>query len=431
MFTGTPAEILTIGDELCRGEIVDTNAAWLGERLTELGLHVRWRSSTTDEATDMEAAFRQAGGRAEVVVCSGGLGPTDDDRTVDVVSRLLGVEPQSDPAHHQRMVERFGARGFEVTPNNLRQVRVPGGADVLPNSAGLAPGFAVRLGRAELYCAPGVPREMKAIWQESIAPRLAGRAGGVHTAKRVWRVAGMGESHVDHKLRGLLEGVPDATLHFRIAYPENLVTVVVRRGNAAEARAMIERLDGEVRARLGGAVYGIDDQTLAQVIGDKLRARKETLATAESCTGGLIGDLLTDVPGSSDYYRGGAVAYSNALKQSLLGVRRETLEAHGAVSEACVREMAEGARERLGASWAIAVSGIAGPGGGTVDKPVGLVHYAVAGPSVNEARKLSWPTERRLVKQLAAFAALNLLDKLLTPERAGAPDTLLDRKGRA
>jgi nicotinamide-nucleotide amidase len=430
MYTPAAAEILTIGDELCRGEIVDTNAAWLAERLTEVGLHVRWKSSTTDDEGDMETAFRQAGTRADVAVCSGGLGPTDDDRTVDVVARLLGVEPRVDESHRVRMVERFNQRGFEVTPNNLRQVRVPRGADVLRNSAGLAPGFAVAFGRATLFCTPGVPREMKAIWEEEIAPRLSEYRRGVRTAKRVWRVAGMGESHVDHKLRGLTDGLEGATLHFRIAYPENLVTVVVRRKDAAEARAEIERLDGEVRARLGGAVYGIDDQTLPQVIGGKLRARGELLAVAESCTGGLIGDLITDVPGSSEWFRGGVVAYSNALKQSLLGVREETLAKHGAVSEECVREMAQGARSRADAAWAIAVSGIAGPSGGTPEKPVGLVHYAVAGPSGTEARRLSWPTERRLVKQLAAFAALNLLDKQLSPERAGAPDTLVERKAQ-
>ncbi len=260
MFTPAAAEILTIGDELNRGEIVDTNSAWIAERLTELGLHVRWRTSTTDDEGDMEAAFRQAGARAKVIVCSGGLGPTDDDRTVDVVSRVVGVAPAIDEFHHQKMRERFASRGFELTPNNLHQVRVPAGADVLHNRAGLAPGFRVRLDGADLYCTPGVPREMKSIWEHEIAPRLASARGGdfPSTARRVWRVAGMGESHVDHRLRGLLDGIPGATLHFRIAYPENLVTVVARRAAQADADAVIAALDGEVRKRLGGAVYGID-----------------------------------------------------------------------------------------------------------------------------------------------------------------------------
>jgi nicotinamide-nucleotide amidase len=272
--------------------------------------------------------------------------------------------------------------------------------------------------RAELFVTPGVPREMKRIFDDEIEPRLRRLAGdsAVATARRVWRVAGLGESHVDHRLRGLLDGPPPiegATLHFRIAFPENLVTVVVRRGSQAEADAELERLDGEVRARLGEHVYGTADETLARAIGARLRERGETLATAESCTGGLIGDLVTDVPGSSDYYRGGVVAYSNDLKRELLGVRAETLAASGAVSEECVREMAEGARRTLGAAWAVAVSGVAGPSGGTAEKPVGLVHFAVAGPAGTEARKLLWPSERRMVKQLAAQAALFLLYRQL------------------
>src|SRR5579883_2445125 len=422
MYTSRAAEILTVGDELTRGEIVDTNAAWLAERLTLLGLHVRWHSSTTDDAGDLREAFRLAAARADVVVCSGGLGPTEDDRTVDVASELLGVAPAIDEAHREKMRARFEERGFALTPNNLRQVRIPSGSEPLPNRAGLAPGFRARMimngHAAELFAMPGVPREMRRIFEEEVEPRLRARLAGegaapVAVAKRVWRAAGIGESHVDHRLRGLLDGIEGATLHFRIAFPENLVTVVVRRATAAEAEAVLDRLDGEVRARLGEHVYATGDETLPAAIGARLRALGATLATAESCTGGLIGDLLTDVPGSSDYYRGGVVAYANAIKERLLGVRPETLAASGAVSEPCVREMAEGARRAIGADWAIAVSGIAGPGGGSDEKPVGLVHFAVAGPRGTEARRLLWPGERRMVKQLAAHAALFFLYKEL------------------
>ena len=419
MSTSPSAEILTIGDELCRGEIIDTNSAWLAERLTDLGFHVRWRSSTTDDPADMEAALRQAAARAKVVVTSGGLGPTEDDRTVDVLAKILGVSPVADPAALARMEHRFAERGFQITPNNQRQVRVPAGADAIANRVGLAPGFRARLGGSDVFVMPGVPREMKAIWEEGVDARLravlaeAGRSiPGV--ARRLWRVAAMGESHVDHRLRGLLDGVPDASLHFRIAYPENLVTVVARRPTAAEAEAVLDRLDPEVRARLGDNMYGVGDETLPAAVGRKLRERRESAATAESCTGGLIGDLLTDVPGSSDYYRGGVVAYSNDLKTRLLGVSEATLREHGAVSEACVREMAAGMQKAAGSTWAVATSGIAGPGGGTPDKPVGLVHFAVAGPEGVEARRLVWPNERRMVKQMAAHATLFLLYRQLT-----------------
>jgi len=403
-------EIVTIGDELNRGEIIDTNSSWLAERLTSLGAYVRWRTSVTDDAKDMTAALEQACARADLVVTSGGLGPTDDDRTVDVVSALAGVEPVQDAAHFEKMRLAYGARGFRLTPNNLRQVRVPAGAEVLTNAKGAAPGFAVALGRARIYSMPGVPREMKAIFEDHVAPRVAAAVGGTEPLKRTWRVAGMGESHVDHALAGLVDGLEGVTLHYRIAYPENLVTVVVRRDDAA---AVVERLDAEVRTRLGDHVYATGDTTLAEVIGRRLVARDATLAVAESCTGGLIGQLVTAVPGSSRYFVGGVISYSNALKRELLDVKAETLESHGAVSEPTVLEMADGVRARTGAGWGVAVSGIAGPDGGTPDKPVGTVFVAVTSASVRQSRKLFWPTERELVRQLAAHAALHLLYKTL------------------
>ncbi len=408
------AEVLTIGDELNRGEIVDTNSSWLSERLTSLGAHVRWRTSVTDDIADIDSALRQAASRASVVVCSGGLGPTDDDRTVDVMAGVLGVAPANEPEHEARMRARFAERSFTLTPNNLRQVRIPTGAAVLQNRKGLAPGFHAHHQKADFYFMPGVPREMKPMFDSEVAPSLTARLGaGPKVARRTWRVAGKGESHVDHALAGLMDGVADATLHFRILYPENLVTVIVRRPEQAEADALLARLDEEVRRRLGDHVYGIDDETLAQAVGRRLIARGHTLSVAESCTGGLVGQLVTAVPGSSRYFNGGVIAYANSVKSSLLDVNAALLEREGAVSETVVVEMAEGARRVIGSEWAIAVSGIAGPDGGTPEKPVGTVQVAVVGPSVRETRKLSWPGEREQVRLIAAFSALHLLYKLL------------------
>src|SRR2546423_13290784 len=200
-------EIVTIGDELNRGEIIDTNSSWLAERLPALGAYVRWRTSVTDDAKDMTAALQVACARANVVVTSGGLGPTDDDRTVDVVSALAGVEPVQDAAHFDKMRVRYAERGFRLTPNNLRQVRVPKGAEVLANAKGAAPGFGVGVGRARVYSMPGVPREMKAIFDDHVASRILAAVGGTQPLKRTWRVAGMGESHVDHALAGLVDGL--------------------------------------------------------------------------------------------------------------------------------------------------------------------------------------------------------------------------------
>jgi nicotinamide-nucleotide amidase len=409
------AEVLTIGDELNRGEIVDTNSSWLAEQLTALGAHVRWRSSVTDDTPDLEAAVRTAAARAHVVICSGGLGPTEDDRTVDVVARLCGVDAVGEPAHEQRMRARFEERNFKLTPNNLRQVRVPSGSTVLANKKGLAPGFRVELGDAELYFMPGVPREMKTMFLDEVATRIAGRAGDhARAVRRTWRVAAMGESHVDHALAGVLDGVDDATLHYRIAFPENLVTIVVRRAHEPEARAELERLDGEVRRRLGQHLYGVDDETLPEVVGARLRAARATLAVAESCTGGLVGELVTRVPGSSEYFKGGVVSYADAAKRALLAVGEETLRAHGAVSAATVTEMAAGARRAFDADYALAVSGIAGPGGGSTEKPVGTVWLAVAGPDgATETRHLYWPGDREQVRQIAAYGALFMLYRRL------------------
>ncbi|MCU1278535.1 MAG: competence/damage-inducible protein CinA [bacterium] len=403
-------EIVTIGDELNRGEIIDTNSSWLAERLTSLGAYVRWRTSVTDDARDMTEALERACARAGVVVTSGGLGPTDDDRTVDVISALAGVAPVQEPAHFDKMRVRYAERGFRLTPNNLRQVRVPAGAEVLANSKGAAPGFGVAVGSARVYSMPGVPREMKAIFDEHVASRVAAAVGGTQPMKRTWRVAGMGESHVDHALSGLVDGLDGVTLHYRIAFPENLVTVMVRRDDAA---AVVERLDAEVRARLGDHVYATGDATLAEVVGRRLLADKATLAVAESCTGGLVGQMLTAVPGSSRYFVGGVIAYADELKRALLDVKAETLAQHGAVSEPTVLEMADGARARTGATWAIAVTGIAGPDGGSEEKPVGTVFIAATSATVRQARRLFWPAERELVRQLSAHAALHLLFKML------------------
>jgi nicotinamide-nucleotide amidase len=407
-------EICTIGDELNRGEIVDTNSSWLAERLTALGAYVRWRTSVTDEAADMETALRTAAGRAQLVVCSGGLGPTEDDRTVDVASKLIVKEPCVEPEHEQRMRRRFAERGFRLTPNNMRQVRVPDGAEVLPNKNGLAPGFGVALDNAQLFFMPGVPREMKPMFDDFVAPRVTALVGSGRPRMRTWRAVGIGESHVDHALKGLIDGISNATLHFRIAYPENLVTVVVRRESEAEADAILERLDGEVRARLGEHLYGTGDTTLAEAVGQKLLAHKATIAVAESCTGGLVGQLLTAVPGSSRYFVGGIISYSNQLKEQLLGVAHETLMMHGAVSEPTVIEMADGARKVTGANLAVAISGVAGPDGGTPEKPVGTVFICVSGDGIREVRKLFWPTDRELVRTLAAFSSLHLVFQILS-----------------
>ncbi|HTM20245.1 MAG TPA: competence/damage-inducible protein A [Kofleriaceae bacterium] len=413
------AEILTIGDELCRGEIVDTNSAWLAEQLWDLDVTVAWMTSCRDEPADMRRAFTDAVGRAELVLVSGGLGPTEDDLTVDVVAELAGVPAVEDEASRRRMEERYAAMSFRVTPNNLRQVRVPRGARVLGNPAGAAPAFEVGLGGVPVVCMPGIPRELHAIFERSLRDRVielreAAGERAERIARRVFRVFGMGESHIAAALAGVLGGEPGASLHYQVKFPETLVKVVVRSRDPGESRARLDAIDARVRAALGPRLYGTDDDSLPAALGRALTAAGATLATAESCTGGMAGELITTVPGSSRWYVGGAVTYADREKVRQLGVREDTLATHGAVSEACVVEMARGVRERCAADWGVAISGIAGPDGGTPDKPVGTVWLAVAGPGERlETRKVNWPGARDQVRTLAAWSALGLVLRAL------------------
>lgn len=415
------AEILTIGDELCRGEIVNTNASWLAARLWDMDVHVAWMTSCRDDRSDMRAALQAAAGRAQLVLVTGGLGPTEDDLTVDVVAELLGVEPEVHQPSLDKMAARFARAQFRLTPNNLRQVRAPAGARVLGNPAGLAPAFEVALGGATVVCAPGVPRELHAIWDDALVARVSELRGdaGERLAKRIFHVFGMGESHISTALAGAIDDVAGASIHYQVKYPETLVKIVVRDRDAAAAAARLEVIDGRVRERLGDKMYGVGAATLAGVLGDALGGAGATLATAESCTGGWVGKLITDVPGSSAYYVGGAVTYADAEKVRWLGVREATLAAHGAVSVECVREMAAGAQRAFGADYAVAVSGVAGPGGGTDAKPVGTVWLAAVGPDGAAIdRMLSWPGEREQIRELSAHAALALVLRLVKGMRA-------------
>jgi nicotinamide-nucleotide amidase len=424
------AEILTIGDELCRGEIVDTNSSTLAARLWDLSITTRWMTSCNDDATDIATALTQAVARADLVVCSGGLGPTEDDLTVDVVARLAEVEPVVDEPARARLeswfAQRLIPRGSTPTPETvaipvtsllLRQVRVPAGARAYPNTAGLAPAFEVPVRGVPVICLPGFPREIQAILETSLERRfveLRDAAGEVERiARRIYRVFGRGESQISQACRGLVDGVPGASIHYQVKFPETLVKLVVRDRDGDAAAGRLAELDVGIRDRLHGFLYGVGGETLVERTVRRLIEAGKTVATAESCTGGMIGELLTRRPGSSQAFLGGAITYSNAEKIRQLGVAADTLASHGAVSEQTVREMALGARQRFGADLAVAVSGVAGPDGGSPDKPVGTVWLALATEREVITRKLGWPGARDQIRLLASWWALQLIDEAI------------------
>jgi nicotinamide-nucleotide amidase len=415
------AAILAIGDEVLRGEVVDSNAAFLSDRLFDVGYDVRAHRVASDEPADILAAIAGLSREASVVVATGGLGPTEDDRTVDVVCKLLGVGTVEHAPSLAAMKQRFSAHGFDLTPNNLRQVRIPAGAQALSNPAGIAPGFSVRIGDAEAYFLPGIPREMASIFAAECMPRLVQRLeqhGVPRAAVRTFHVYGMGESHIDHRLVGLVENIPDTTVHFRTAAPENHVKVVVRTGDLAKSQAVLEQVDHDLRKRIGQGIYGVDGETFPMVVGRVLREAGATLAFAESCTGGYAGQLVTSEPGASDFFLGGVMAYSNDVKVNLLGVPAELLSEHGAVSEPCARAMAEGLRKVTNATLAIAITGVAGntmdgrphvvPSTKPSDKPVGTVCFAVAGPRPTKATNKLFSGDRERIRKAAAYFALDL-----------------------
>lgn len=409
---GVKAEIVTIGDELCRGEITDTNAQNLAAALWLEGVTCAWITSCRDDAADIREAVTTAARRAGAVIVSGGLGPTSDDLTVDVMSALCATEPEIEPEAHRRMADRYAAMGRTIGPHNERQVRIPGTARALTNPVGAAPGFEVTVEGTPVFCLPGVPAELLAIFSAHVSPRIAAIGGEALNRRREhsYRVFGLGESDVAAALATMdHDGL---AVHYRVAFPEIVVKVVTRGENAA---ARLAAADATIRERLGQRVVkgGVPEATVASVMD-----AGHTLATAESCTGGLAGQLITRVAGASAIYRGGIIAYHNDAKRALLGVSEDTLRTHGAVSAECAGEMAHGAKTRLAADWGVAITGVAGPSGGTADKPVGTVFIAAAGPQGEiPARRLLWPGPRESVRRFAAYCALDLVRRALEKDQ--------------
>lgn len=408
------AVILSIGDELALGQTVDTNTAYLAAKLAELGMWTLYHQTMADDQALIAGAITRATDSAELVLITGGLGPTRDDLTRQALAQAMGVELKEDAQSLEAINAFFSGRGKALTEANRVQALLPDGSEGIPNAKGTAPGIQAAMGKAMVFVMPGVPFEMRAMYDTSVLPAITGNAGvGPAILTTKVNTFGLGESSVGQLIGDLMDRDRNPTVGTTVA--NGIVSVRIRSEftDAIEARTHLDATVKEVEQRLGPIVFGRDEQTIAGTLLDVLRNRKLMIATAESCTGGLIGKMLTDVAGSSDVYAGGWVTYTNEMKQAMLGVSAEVIDTHGAVSGQTVCAMAAGALERSGADIALSVSGIAGPGGGTPDKPVGTVWLGLASrtngdrPDVRAIR-VKFPGGRPQVRTRAAMCALQM-----------------------
>ena len=399
--------ILSTGDELTTGRITDTNASWIADQLFGLGLDVVAVLTVGDYPDRLAWAWQRALELADVVISTGGIGPTADDLTNETVARVLGVPLALDRDSADRIRQLFAALGRDMPENNLKQALLPQGAVVVPNPMGTAPGYRIEARGRHLVVLPGVPREMKVMMEETVLPWLRTLRGGDVYLSRIFQTFGLTESALDEMVAGAVDP-SEARVSFRASFPEISLRIVVH-GAPETAAARLETLAARIRARIGPYVFGEGPVTLEEVVGGLLAERGLTLALAESVTGGLVGHRVTNAPGSSAYLRGGVVAYGNGAKRELLGVRQETLDAHGAVSEEAATEMAAGARRVFGTDLGLATTGIAGPDGATAEKPAGTLWVAVATASGTTARHYQLWGTRDWMKLLASQIALDWL----------------------
>lgn len=406
------AILISIGNELLNGRTTNTNATFISGKLFELGIVTRKVVTIGDEAEAIRTALESALAEAELVILTGGLGPTHDDVTKKAVAEYFGAPLELNEAISRRVEERFRRRGMQMPAVNRGQAMVPRGARVLENPVGTAPGLHFSREGKEVFVLPGVPREMKGLMEQAVLPYLRQKTGGGAIWVQQFRSTGIAESRLYEVLRDVLNQFPD----FEVAFLPKFTGVdirVIARGAAATAPHRQQAFESALMERVGDYVYARGEEDLEAVVGRLLRERNLTLAVAESCTGGLVQDRITNVSGSSTYFLGGMVTYSNESKMRFLGVRKASLDQFGAVSDVVAREMAAGVQKAFQSSYALSTTGIAGPTGATPTKPVGLVYVGLAGPEGVMARRFQFVQDRRLNKELAAQAALDFLRRIL------------------
>lgn len=407
------AEIIAIGSELLHPDRSDTNSLWLTEKLNSIGIEVKLKTIVGDDDSRLEEAIKDAARRSKVVITTGGLGPTEDDITRKVAARALGRRLLLNDAVLEEIRKRFAAFGRPMPERNSRQAMVIDGADVLDNPNGSAPGLFLEHQDTSIALLPGPPREMRPMFETHVMPRLVEKAGAVRVVRRVLRVAGIGESAVDEKIAPIYTQYtnPETTILFNKSEIE--IHLTARGRTEQDAERLLDDLSERLEERLGHSIFSFRGELMEEIVGMRLTVTGYTLAVAESCTGGLISERLTEVPGASKYFMEGVVTYSNEAKIRTLGVDQKLLRKHGAVSAEVAEAMAKGIRKRAGTDLGLSVTGIAGPGGGTEEKPVGLVYIALSNDMLTEHRRIVFPGDRHLIRWRASQAALDLLRRRL------------------
>jgi nicotinamide-nucleotide amidase len=413
------AEILSIGSEITSGKNLDTNSQWLSQRLGEMGIVVGFHTTVADDLEDNVAAFRIASERADLVLITGGLGPTQDDLTREALAQVAGVELVFHQESFDKIQQMFSRRNRVMPERNRVQAMHPQGAEVIPNDFGTAPGVYQRIGYSHIFGLPGVPSEMRAMFEAQVKPRLIqlGMGGGVLVQRKI-NCFGTGESHIEEKLYDLTRRghvpevgitVSDATISLRI---------LAKADTREAALAQIAPIEKVIRERLGNFVFGVEDEELQDAVLQQLALKRLSLATAESVTCGLVARKIGQVPGASEWFRGGVVAYQNAVKIEILGVPGKVIEEHNVISAPVVEAMATGVRTRLHSDLGVSTVGLAGPGGGTPEKPVGLVYVGLAWDGGVRSQSFSWIGTREEVQSRTAKLALNMVRLHLIGQRA-------------
>ncbi|MBC1221615.1 competence/damage-inducible protein A [Nostoc sp. UCD121] len=413
------AEIICVGTELLLGDILNGNAQFLAQQLAQLGIPHYYQTVVGDNPERLKQVIEIAISRAQILIFTGGLGPTPDDLTCETIADFFKTPLVENPEIIEDITQKFAQRGRVMSPSNRKQALIPQGAEILPNPTGTAPGI-IWQPRPEItiFTFPGVPSEMYPMWEETAVPFLKSQGWGKEIIySRSLKFWGIGESALAEKVSSYLK-LPNPTVAPYAGKGEVRLRVSAKATSEAAAEELIAPIEKQLKEIAGLDFYGVNNDTLASVVGELLRASKETLSVAESCTGGGLGQMLTEISGSSDYFWGGVISYDNSVKVKLLGVNQEDLDKFGAVSATVAEQMAVGAKTRLATTWGLSITGIAGPTGGTDTKPVGLVYIGLAGPK-DEVTSFEYQfgtvRGRALIRHVSANAALdNLRRKLLT-----------------